>query len=215
MRPGRGLVRGALALAALYAGLVGTLYLAQDRLLYPAAGRPVASITADVTGFETLRLDTPDGERLVVWWKAPEAGKMAILYLPGNDDPANTRRERAKRLGATGHGILMVAYRGFWGSTGRPHEAGLHTDARTAYAWLTSRIPPARVVLFGVSLGSGVAVRLATEIRAAGLILDAPYTTAAAIAADRYPFDRPRRPDQGAAPRAAWQRGPGYPDPIW
>ena len=120
-----------LVLAALYAGLVGTLYLVQDRLLYPAAGRPVASITADVAGFETLRLDTLDGEHLVAWWKAPEADKMTILYFPGKDDPFNTRRERARLLGATGHGVLKVAYRGFWGSTGRPDEAGLHTDART------------------------------------------------------------------------------------
>jgi hypothetical protein len=142
------LARGALALAALYSGLVGALYLAQDRLLYPAAGQPVASITADVAGFETLRLATPDGERLVVWWKAPEEGKMAILCFPGNDDPFNTRRERASVLGAKGYGVLMVAYRGFWGSTGRPHEAGLHTDARTAYEWLASRVPPSRIVLF-------------------------------------------------------------------
>jgi hypothetical protein len=99
---GRALAWGALALAAVYTSLVGALYLAQDRLLYPAAGQPVASITADVAGFETLRLDTPDGERLVAWWKAPEAGKMTILYFPGNDDPFNTRRERAKVLGATG-----------------------------------------------------------------------------------------------------------------
>ena len=120
-----------LVLAALYAGLVGTLYLVQDRLLYPAAGQPVASITADVAGFETLRLDTLDGEHLVAWWKAPEADKMTILYFPGKDDPFNTRRERARLLGATGHGVLKVAYRGFWGSTGRPDEAGLHTDART------------------------------------------------------------------------------------
>jgi pimeloyl-ACP methyl ester carboxylesterase len=188
MRLGRVLVWSILVLAVLYAGLVGALYLAQDRLLYPVAGQPVASITADVAGFETLRLDTLDGERLVAWWKAPEAGKMVILYFPGNDDPSNTRRERARLLGATGHGVLMVAYRGFWGSTGWPHEAGLHTDARTAYAWLAGRVLPSRTVLFGESLGSGVAVRLATEARAAGLILDAPYTTTAAVAADRYPF---------------------------
>jgi fermentation-respiration switch protein FrsA (DUF1100 family) len=180
--------RGALALVALYAVLVGALYLEQDRLLYPAAGQPVAQVTADVAGFETLSLATPDGERLVAWWKPPEAGKTTILYLPGNDDPHNTRRERAKVLGATGHGVLMLAYRGYWGSTGRPTEAGLNTDARTAYTWLADRVLPARIVLFGESLGSGVAVRLATEVAAAGLILDAPYTTTAAVAADRYPF---------------------------
>lgn len=175
-------------LAVIYAGLVGALYLAQDRLLYPAAGQLVASITADMAGFETLILDTSDGERLVAWWKAPEEDKMAILYFPGNDDPFNTRRERASVLGAKGYGVLVVAYRGFWGSTGRPHEAGLHTDARTAYAWLSGRVSPSRVVLFGESLGSGVAVRLATGVQAAGLILDASYTTVAAVAADRYPF---------------------------
>jgi hypothetical protein len=93
-------------LAALYGGLVGTLYLAQDHLLYPAAGQPVASIAADVAGYETLRLDTPDGERLVAWWKAPEVGKLTILYFPGNDDPSNTRRERA-RLSPTRLMIIM------------------------------------------------------------------------------------------------------------
>lgn len=79
MRLGRTLAWAALALTALYARLVIALYLEQDRLLYPAAGQPVASITADVTGFETLRLDTLDGERRVAWQKAPEAGKMTTL----------------------------------------------------------------------------------------------------------------------------------------
>ena len=76
----------------------------------------------------------------------------------------------------------MVSYRGYSRYKVEPTEAGLRTDARTAYDWLAQRYPPSRLVLYGESLGTGVAVRLATERRVAGLILDAPFTAASDVA---------------------------------
>jgi fermentation-respiration switch protein FrsA (DUF1100 family) len=81
-----------------------------------------------------------------------------------------------------------VAYRGYDGSTGHPTEAGLHQDALAAYGWLTQRIAPADIVIHGFSLGSGVAVRLASEKPARALILEAPYTAVVDVAAQAAPW---------------------------
>jgi fermentation-respiration switch protein FrsA (DUF1100 family) len=80
----------------------------------------------------------------------------------------------------------MISYRGYSGSTGTPTEAGLHTDARTAYDWVVQSYEASRLVAYGESLGTGVAVRLASERPLAGLILDAPYTSIADVASLTY-----------------------------
>jgi hypothetical protein len=80
----------------------------------------------------------------------------------------------------------MISYRGYSGSTGMPTEAGLHTDARTAYDWIVQSYEASHLVAFGESLGTGVAVRLASEQPLAGLILDAPYTSTADVASLAY-----------------------------
>jgi fermentation-respiration switch protein FrsA (DUF1100 family) len=88
-----------------------------------------------------------------------------------------------------GWGVFMLAYRGYAGSTGRPTEAANVADADLAYAALVQGgVAPASLILYGESLGTGVATRLATERRAAGLILDAPYTSIVDVAADAYPY---------------------------
>ena len=79
-------------------------------------------------------------------------------------------------------------YRGYGGSTGTPTEAGLINDARAAYAFAAERYPASRIVLWGESLGTGVAVALAAEKPIGRLILDAPYTSALDIARANYPF---------------------------
>ena len=80
----------------------------------------------------------------------------------------------------------MTSYRGYCGSTGAPTEVGLHTDARSAYDWVTQSYEASRLVAYGESLGTGVAVRLASEQPLAGLILDAPYTSTADVASLTY-----------------------------
>jgi fermentation-respiration switch protein FrsA (DUF1100 family) len=179
-----------LVLAALlaYAAVLAALYLGQRRLLFPVRVERASAAEAGLAGFEDVVLETPDGERLVGWWRPPQPGKALIVYFHGNGSSLFGRRERARALTASGRGLLFVSYRGYSGSTGAPSEEGLRIDAHTIYGWITKSYDPRRLVLYGESLGSGVAVRLAAERPVGGLILDAPFTSAEDVAALRYPF---------------------------
>lgn len=173
-------------LAALGYGLVlALLYTQQRRLLFPASPARVAPSVAGLADMGEVSIETPDGERLVAWWKPPEPGRALVLYFHGNGGSLWNRRGRVRLLGADGRGVLIVSYRGYSGSTGTPSEAGLRIDARAARDWLRS-FAPDRIVLYGESLGTGVAVRLATESPVGGVVLDAPYTSTADVAKGVY-----------------------------
>ncbi len=182
----RHLRRLALAVLTLYACALAVLFINQRSLLYPAAGRRTAAAQTSLSGFQDLILPTPDGERLVAWWKPPQSGKALVLYFHGNGGRLVNGPLRAQALTASGRGLLMIGYRGYSGSTGTPTETGLHTDARTAYDWVAQTYEASRLVAYGESLGTGVAVRLASERPLAGLILDAPYTSTADVASLTY-----------------------------
>jgi fermentation-respiration switch protein FrsA (DUF1100 family) len=183
-------VRTALTLAGIaavaYAAIVLLFYLKQGALLYPASPERATAHEAGLSDFEDVVLATPDGERIVGWYKAPQPGRAILLYFHGNGGGLLNRAGRARLLTADGRGLLIVSYRGYSGSTGTPTETGLRSDARAAYDWLRQRFTPDRIVLYGESLGTGVAVGLATERRVAGLVLDAPFTSAADVAGHHY-----------------------------
>jgi fermentation-respiration switch protein FrsA (DUF1100 family) len=180
-----GLLIGA---ALVYGAVLALVYVRQRSLQYAPFGPTVTAAQAALAGFEDVVLETPDGERIAGWYKAPQPGRTIVLYFHGNGGSLSLRHHRARLLTETGNGLLMVTYRGYPGSTGEPSEPGLRADARAAYDHLARRFPPTRIVIYGESLGSGVAVRLATERGVAGLILDAPFTSAADVAKRVYPF---------------------------
>ena len=164
-----------------YAALVAGLYWQQERLLFPASSVRSTAPRAGLEEVEDIILSTSDGERLVAWWKPPQPGRALVLYFHGNGGSLWNRRERAQALIAEGRGLLIVSYRGYSGSTGRPSEAGLRLDAEAAYRFLSS-FESKRIVLYGESLGTGVAVRLASEHSVGGVILDAPFTSIVDVA---------------------------------
>jgi fermentation-respiration switch protein FrsA (DUF1100 family) len=182
------LVRFLAIAAALYLALVALLYVMERTFMYPASSQRTTAAEAGLAGFQDLTLTTADGERLVAWWKPPQPGRAVLVYFHGNGGSLWNRRFRARLLTEDGRGLLMVSYRGYSGSTGAPTESGLREDARAAYAWTTERVEPRRVVLYGESLGSGVAVRLASERPVGGVVLEAPYTSTADIAKLTYWF---------------------------
>ena len=96
---------------------------------------------------------------------------------------------RFQRYQHAGFGILVMSYRGYSGSTGRPSEAHNIADARLAYDYLIKQgLKPSDIVLYGESLGTGVAVQLASSVPVAGVILDAPYTSIVEVGAKSYPI---------------------------
>jgi fermentation-respiration switch protein FrsA (DUF1100 family) len=189
-------VRTAIALAvgviALYGGICLYMYKQQDSLIYPGGTTAIEPLpapdAAGLSGFEAVTLDTPDGEHLKGWWHGPDAGRGVVLYLHGNLHTlaADWRAARLRDLAAAGYGVLGIEYRGFGGSSGHPSEPGLITDAETAYAFIGAKVPGAKVALFADSLGTGVAVALASQRSVAGLVLDSPYASVVRLASASY-----------------------------
>ncbi|MES1198875.1 MAG: alpha/beta hydrolase [Pseudomonadota bacterium] len=158
---------------ALIAGLV-TLSACQRSLIYHPS---TAIVAPDLDGVSVERVATSDGETLVAWYAAPSQGGPMFLFFDGNGGRPQIWDGRWRRIREGGAGFLAVYYRGYSGSTGHPTEAGLHEDARAGYDWLIAHGYTAKdIVIDGFSLGSGVAVRLASERQARALILEAPFT---------------------------------------
>ncbi|MGZ3304856.1 MAG: alpha/beta hydrolase, partial [Asticcacaulis sp.] len=118
-----------------------------------------------------------------------QPGRPVMLFLHGQGASLELGKWRYIRMHKEGVGFLALAYRGYSGSTGTPTEKGLFTDALAAYDWLRARgFGDSDIVIHGHSLGTGVAVYLATQRPARALILEAPFTAAADVAAGRYPY---------------------------
>lgn len=130
-------------------------------------------------GFRPVLLRTADNIQLTAWLHDPQPGYPTIIYFHGNAGHLGFRVPKYQALANGGYGVLALSYRGFGSSEGTPSEKGLYADARTAihYALGELSLPIDHILLYGESLGSGVAVQMATEYPVAGLILEAPYTS--------------------------------------
>jgi fermentation-respiration switch protein FrsA (DUF1100 family) len=171
-----------------YVGAVVLLYVVQRALMYFPETERTPPDAAGLPAAQEIRLDTTDGERLIAWHVPPRGDRAVVLYLHGNGGALSHRAERFGALIADGTGLVAIDYRGYGGSTGHPTEAGLLIDAETAYAFVAARYPAARIAVWGESLGTGVAVALAAERSIGHLVLEAPFTSAADLAARHYPF---------------------------
>jgi fermentation-respiration switch protein FrsA (DUF1100 family) len=171
-----------------YLALVALMYFAQRSLLYFPERTRTAPAAAGLPEAEEIVLDTADGERVIAWHIAARGDAPVILYFHGNGGALRYRVDRFRALTADGAGLLALSYRGYGGSTGTPTEAGLIADADAAYGYATARYPPQPIVLWGESLGGGVAVALAAEREVARVVLEAPFSSAVDIAAAVYPI---------------------------
>jgi fermentation-respiration switch protein FrsA (DUF1100 family) len=167
-------------------------YLFQRNLIYfpDTVKLPEASLFHP--GAREVSFETEDGLRLEAWLVPPAgAGReAAVLVFHGNGGDRSSRLPLAVALAAEGYTVLLTDYRGYAANPGRPTEKGLALDARAARAWLVSEggFAPDRIVYFGESLGTAVAVALAAELPPAALVLRSPFTSLPDVAAHHYPF---------------------------
>jgi hypothetical protein len=133
---------------------------------------------------------TADGLDLVAWYHSPPNQNAPLIVLfHGNGGTIEIRAAKAKTYIGAGFGVLLPEYRGYGGNPGSPSEAGLYADGRAALAFAAAQgIAPDRWILLGESLGTGVAVQMATEQRVAALVLEAPYTSIADVAQSDFPL---------------------------
>jgi pimeloyl-ACP methyl ester carboxylesterase len=172
-------------LAALYLLALGALYAAQDALIFPGWEGPTEAQVASVPGLaETV---VPGDPPLRAWVRPADPGAPTIVVFHGN---AGFQWAKLTAFAERGWGIVLAAYRGFAGNPGDPSEDGLTEDARAVLAFAAALgIAPERTVLFGESLGTGVAARMAAEAEGwRGLVLDSPYASLSGRAAEMYPW---------------------------
>jgi fermentation-respiration switch protein FrsA (DUF1100 family) len=180
----------------LYAGFLLLLRAAEPRLIY--APGPSTHLTPPPAELglapERVTFASADGVRLVAWLiRAPHGGSgrwLLICHGNGGNLSEAGRPFHYAGLRALGLNLLAFDYRGYGESGGAPSEPGLYRDADAAWRYLidTLRVPPDRIVLFGHSLGSAVAIELATRVPAAGLILDGALSSVIERAQEAYPY---------------------------
>jgi fermentation-respiration switch protein FrsA (DUF1100 family) len=175
--------------ATCYGLVVLAAFLGQRSLMYFPDRTRVAPTAAGLAGVLEVEIATPDGERLIAWHAPARAGRPTLLYFHGNGGNLDARSPRIARFMGEGWGVFMLAYRGYSGSTGSPSERANVADAGLAYDWLINAgVPARRLIVYGESLGTGVATQLAGSRSIAGLVLDAPYTSTTDVGAQAYPF---------------------------
>jgi uncharacterized protein len=172
-----------------YLAVFAALFLGQQKLLYNIDPMRVAPAVAGLDGVREVELKTPDGETIIGWHVPAPAGQPTLLYFHGQGGSLQARASRIRRFAAAGLGVYMITWRGYGGSTGAPSEAHNVADGMLAYEALRKTgVAVNDVVLYGESLGTGIAVQLAARVLAAGVILDAPFTSTVDVAAERYPY---------------------------
>ena len=172
-----------------YGALLALVYAGQRALQYFPERFRTPPAAAGLPEAEEVVLTSSDGERVIVWHVPPrDETKPVLLYFHGNGGALAWRVERLRALTADGTGLVALSYRGYGGSSGRPTETGMIADAFAAYDFAAARYSPARLALWGESIGSGVAVALAAEKPVAHVVLESPFTSIADVAAQIYWF---------------------------
>jgi fermentation-respiration switch protein FrsA (DUF1100 family) len=161
---------------------------AQRSLMYFPDRQRTPPAAAGLPSAREVVLGSEGAERVIAWHVPPRGEQPVLIYFHGNGGALRHRADRFRALTADGTGLVALSYRGYGGSTGSPSETGLIADGEAAYRFAAERYPVERIVLFGESLGSGVAVAVAAEHPVGRLILQAPFTSAADVAALVYWF---------------------------
>jgi len=176
-----------------YLFVVGGVYLFQRSILYQPSTSVPSPAASGVPDMRPVTVRTEDGLELTSWYKEATPGRHTVVLFQGNGGNIAHRGWKVRPWLDAGFGVMLVGYRGYGGNPGSPSEDGLYADGRAAVSYLAEHnVTRDRIVLFGESLGSGVAVKLAWEASAsptyAAVILESAYTSITDVARTHYPF---------------------------
>jgi len=174
----------------LYSGIVLFLYFVQERMIYFPARDWNGTPTDMGLDYETVWLTTQDNVKISGWFVPVSQPKGTVLFLHGNGGNMSHRLNLLLKLYEMGLNTLIIDYRGYGQSDGSPSEQGTYYDAKTAWQYLIvqKQLAPETIVIWGNSLGGGVASWLAQQHPPAGLILSSTFTSAVDVATEVYPF---------------------------
>jgi fermentation-respiration switch protein FrsA (DUF1100 family) len=175
---------------AIYALLCLAIFAFQPRLVYFPVKALAATPRAIGLDYEDVMLASADGTRLHGWYLPGRADAHALLFLHGNAGNISHRLDSLRIFHELGLNVLIFDYSGYGQSGGTPGEQQSYADAQLAWQYLTGTrgLAPARIVIFGRSLGAGVATWLATRTAPAALILESAFTSVPDLARKYYPI---------------------------
>jgi uncharacterized protein len=188
--PLRALLAVAATLGVLYAVAIVGLMTQETRLVFQA-GRPLGEARPDFP-YEQVTISRKDGASQFAWVMERPGARTWVLFLHGNSATVASRVNiaRYRELRELGVNVFAPEYRGFAGLPGAPSEPGLYADARGAFEYLvgTRQVPATRLVVYGWSLGSAVAIDLAASVDEAAVVLEGAPASLVAIGEQQYPF---------------------------
>src|SRR5262249_33788209 len=158
------LIKLVLTACALWVLVALAAFFGQRSLMYFPNRVRTSPAAAGLGDVEERLLNTPDGARVVAWYGKARPGQPTLLYFHGNGGSLLERADRVRRFMDEGWGVYMMTYRGYGGSSGSASETANVADARLAYGALAAEgVGADKIVLYGESIGTGVATRIATE----------------------------------------------------
>ena len=165
------------------------LYIFQRNLLYHPAENNYSGDKLTVN-IEKVKITTDDNINLLAWYhKKDIKNYKTILYLHGNAGALENRIHKINHFNDMNINFLLLAWRGFNGNAGKPTEQGLYQDARSAVKWLINQgVTEENIIIYGESLGTGVATEIAQNQNFAGIILESPFTSMVAAGKSKYPI---------------------------
>ncbi len=192
----RWLLQLALVVALVYVAFAAMMTLIQDRQIYLPIATLVTTPDAHGLPYEEVWLTADDGVRIHGWYLPAPDGANAdgraptLLFLHGNAGNISHRIRSLRLFHELGLAVLIIDYRGYGQSEGRPDEQGLYLDALAGWRHLRDErgIAADDIVVFGRSLGGAVAAWLAARERPGGVILESAFTSATDLGRELYPW---------------------------
>ncbi len=165
------------------------MYIFQRHFIYHPSQDKARLNDYQASDMHIIKLYTPDGIMLTSWYRPAKNNQPTLLYLHGNAGNIGGRMPLGRKFIDGDLGLFLLEYRGYGGNKGTPTELGLYEDARTALRFLNEQgIKNSTIVLYGESLGTGVATKIASESPVCAVILQSPYTSLSDMTRFYYPF---------------------------
>jgi hypothetical protein len=164
------------------------LFIFQRKIIFNVSTKPKQPLDYGLKNVKEMQISTPDGINLLSWYAKPINNNPTLIYFHGNSFDIGERSYRIERYINNGWGVLLLAWRGYSGNKGKPSETNLYIDAESALHWIEENTLTKKmnIVLYGESLGAGVAVEIATRYSFKSVILEAPFTSIPDIAQKKY-----------------------------
>jgi len=178
-----------ISILVIYFVLLIFLYFYQEKLLYHPNVNNYTEDDKLALEINKVNITTSDHHSLLGWFYKKDISKKTILFFHGNAGSLENRIYKLNHFKNLDLNFLIIAWRGFSGNSGKPNEKGLYDDAKSAMKWLESvGIKEEKVILYGESLGTAVAIEIGQNKNFAGIILESPFTSMVEMGKKYYPF---------------------------